>query len=160
VWILKYQNGKIVQVSLEGEILEEGFGFDYTCPKCHFESYVSTVYRPPAGWNCLNCGSYIPNDCLKPRGNYQLPEVRRFTSSTRKARSRVKSSTYQGTPRAARPVPIGAISLSTLAEGLKVEPKKLRSWLRKVGWRKAEEAGSSWIFSPEEAKEVTKSFGT
>jgi len=54
---------------------------------------------------------------------------------------------------------VGAVSLASVAERLKVEPKRLRSWLRKVSWRKAEEAKSAWVFSETEAEEVIKNFG-
>lgn len=159
-WVLKYQNGALVMVSLAGEKLGEDYGFDYTCPGCGFSSYVATVYKPPSGWSCLNCGKYIPNEYLKPRNKYELPSVRRFagTPSMRGTR-RQRASDYQRTPRTSRPVPAGAVGIVAIAEKLKIPPKKLRSWLRKAGWRSGGEAGSSWIFSPEEAEEVIKHFG-
>ena len=161
VWILKYVGRSVVSISQKG-IKDPGFGFDYICPHCQFQSYVATVYGPKGGWSCLNCGQHVPNENLIPRGGYQLPEVthiRGLGSSSRKRRGGQRASTYQRAPRVSRPIPAGAISLSTLAERVKVEPKKLRSWLRKVGWRKADEAGSSWVFSPGEADEVAKNFG-
>jgi len=161
-WILKYQDKVIVMVTQVGEEVGEDYGFDYTCPHCHFSTYVATVYRPPAGWSCLNCGKYIPNECLKPRAKYELPPVRRFVSgapSVGSMRRRQRVPGYQRTPRTSRPVPAGAVGVAAVAEKLGIPSKKLRSWLRKVGWRSSAEAGSSWVFSREEAEEVIKHFG-
>ena len=160
IWILEHVGRQITSMS-EKDTKDPGFGFDYICPHCKFQSYVATTYRPTRGWNCLNCGQPMPNESLIPRGGYQLPEITRVRviGSTSKRRRREGSSTYQRAPRVSKPIPVGAVSLSTLAERLKLEPKKLRSWLRKVGWRKVDEAGSSWVFSPDEADEVVKNFG-
>lgn len=161
-WTLEYRNGAIVRITLgDEEEMTEEFGFDYTCPHCGHESYVSTVFGPAGGWNCINCGNYIPNENLRPRQHYVLPKVRLYTSSPRnvRRRQRQRASTYQRAPRVSRPIPVGAVGIKEVAERLKVEPKKLRSWLRKVGWRSGEEAGSSWMFSPEEVEEVAKNFG-
>jgi len=159
VWVLKHVGRQVVSISEEG-VKDPGFGFDYICPHCKFQSYVATVYRPKRGWNCLNCGKYVPNESLIPRGGYQVPDhVRVMGSTSKRRRQRQGGSTYQRAPRTSKPIPAGAISLSTLAERVKVEPKKLRSWLRKVSWRKVDEAGSSWVFSPDEAEEVAKNFG-
>ena len=163
VWVLKYVGRSIVSVS-EEKVENQDFGFDYNCPHCKFQCYVATTFRPKTGWNCLGCGGSIPNESLIPRGNYQLPEITAYRSSTSPGSKRTRrqgqgASTYQRAPRTSRPIPAGAVSLSTLAERLKVEPRKLRSWLRKVNWRKVDEAGSSWVFSEAEAEEVAKNFG-
>ena len=157
IWILKHQENSIVSITQEGvEMGDEDYGFDYKCPHCGYESYVATVLQTYTGWKCINCGKIVPNEHLKPRGDFVIAP-RTVVSGTR--RSSRGTSTYQRTPRVSRPVPEGAVSLSTLAERLKVEPKKLRSFLRKSNWRGSEEAGSAWVFSPGEAEEVAKNFG-
>lgn len=162
-WLLRHEGSSIVSIIQEEppmkEINPSEFGFDYTCPYCGFESYVSTVYNTRTGWKCLNCGRIVPNENIKPRGNFQLMDYRAPMGSGRTRRSRDRASTYQRTPRVSRPIPAGAVGIKEVAERIGIEPKKLRSWLRKVGWRKAEEAGSSWFFSPNEAEEVAKNFG-
>jgi len=159
-WILKHQGGFIVSVTQEGVTtpeVGETPGFDYKCPHCGFESTVYTALQVYTGWKCLQCGKIVPNEYLKPRGDFRLTPPRVIVSRSRGGTRRV--STYQRAPRVSRPIPAGAIPLAQLAQEMKVEPKRLRSWLRKVGWRKPEEAGSGWYFSPDEAKEVAKNFG-
>ena len=161
VWKLTHVGRSIVSMSEEGA-KNQDFGFDYVCPYCHFQCYVCTTFRPEDtkhGWNCLACGERLPSESLIPRGGFILPEINYIRSTGKTRRQRQGSSTYQRAPRTSKPIPAGAVGLKELADRLKVEPKKLRSWLRKVGWRKADEAGSSWVFSPEEAEEVSKNFG-
>ena len=157
-WILKHVGSQVVSME-DKDSKDPGFGFSYVCPHCKFESYIATPYRPKRGWNCLSCGKPIPNESLIPKGGYQLPEVTETVGGGSTRRRRQGASTYQRSPRVSRPIPAGAVGLKDLADKLKVEPKKLRSWLRKVSWRKVDEAGSSWVFSPAEAEEVAKNFG-
>jgi len=161
VWVLTHIGRSIVSVSEEG-VKSQDFGFDYVCPYCHFQCYVATSFRPNDmvhGWNCLSCGRSLPKESFIPRGGFEPPETTYVRSTGKTRRQRQGSSTYQRAPRTSRPIPAGAVGLKDLADRLKVEPKKLRSWLRKVGWRKADEAGSSWVFSETEAEEVVKNFG-
>lgn len=158
VWILKHVGRQMISMTEEGATDQE-FGFDYTCPHCKFQSYVATTFRPKTGWNCFGCGEKVPNECCIPRGGYELPEIVYVRSTGKTSRRRQNASTYQRTPRTSKPLPAGSIGISELSESLNVEGKKLRSWLRKVGWRKSEEAGSGWSFSAEEAEEVKKNFG-
>jgi len=161
-WGLRHEGSSIISITQEEPPMEginpSEFGFDYTCPHCKFESYVSTVYKTKTGWKCLQCGRIVPNESIRPRGKFELMDYRAPAGTGRTRRPRGSAPTYQRTPRVSRPIPSGAVPLSTLADNLKVEPKKLRSWLRKVGWRKAEEAGSSWFFSETEAEEIAKNF--
>ena len=147
----------MVSVTQKGVEIEPNYGFDYICPHCSFNSYVSTVFQPRTGWKCISCGRIVPNESIKPRGNFQLLDYRAPVSIFRRDTGRV--STYRRTPRVSRPVPAGAVTVGTIAQELNIEPKKLRSWLRKVGWRSSEEARSQWIFSPQEAEEVKSHFG-
>jgi len=166
IWVLRHEGGLVVSITQQTPIMvgvdPSKFGFDYVCPSCKYSSYVSSNYGTQTGWRCLNCGRIVPNENITPRGEFQL---RSYTASLGSRRSRGRgrqrqgASTYQRTPRVSRPIPAGAVGLKDLAIRLKVDPKKLRSWLRKVSWRKGEEAGSSWVFSPEEAEEVSKNFG-
>lgn len=135
---------------------KEDYGFDYKCPHCGFESTVYTALQTRTGWKCLECGKIVPNENIKPRGDFQLQDYR--TPVTSRARARGASS-YQRAPRVSRPIPEGAIPLATLAQDLHVEPKKLRSWLRKVKWRSSDEAGSGWYFAQSEVEEIKKDFG-
>lgn len=130
-----------------------GPGFDFQC-LCGYSARVYTNHLYPA-WKCLACKARIPRDNISTFGGYELPEESTFFPPSRRQRS----STSQRTPRTSRPVPEGAISLAGLAERIKVEPKRLRAWLRKVGWRSGGEAGSAWYFSPEEANEIGSTFG-
>jgi len=155
-WDLRYEDNILVSIRQRGVEMEEGYGFDYTCPYCNFTSYVATVFQPRTGWKCINCGRIVPNENLKPRGNFQLLDYRAPVGVSR--RGSRKASTYQRAPRVSRPIPEGAISVATIAQELNVEPKKLRSWLRKVNWRSGEEAGSQWLFSPKEAEELKSNF--
>lgn len=158
IWSLKHQNNLIVSITQEGMQMEaEDYGFDYKCPHCGHESYVATVLQTYTGWKCINCGKIVPEEQLKPRGDFVVAP-RTVVLGTGRS-SRRASSIYQRAPRTSRPIPAGAVSLVTVAERLKVEPKKLRSWLRKVNWRAAEEAKSAWVFSEAEAEEVIKNFG-
>jgi len=156
-WILKHQNNLIVSITQE-ELMGKGdYGFDYKCPHCRFESTVYTALQVYTGWKCLQCGKIVPNEYLKPRGEFRLIPPRVIGSRSRGGTRKV--STYQRAPRVSRPIPAGAVGIKEVADQLKIEPKKLRSWLRKVKWRKQEEAGSGWYFSPDEVKEVVKNFG-
>jgi len=161
VWILKHVGRSVISMS-EEKAENQDFGFDYICPNCGFKCYVATTFRPKDmvhGWNCLSCGESLPKESFIPRGGFEPPETAYVRPTGKARRQRQGASTYQRAPRTSRPVPVGAVGLKDLAVRLKVEPKKLRSWLRKVDWRKGEEAGSSWIFSPEEAEELAKNFG-
>jgi len=159
IWVLRHQDNTIVSVTQEGMEVEN-YGFDYECPHCGMKSYVATVYQPQTGWKCIRCGKIVPNENITPRGEFKLIDYRAPRGmGTKSRRKRERSSTYQRAPRTSRPIPAGAVPLVELAGRIKTDPKRLRAWLRKVGWRKAEEAGSSWIFSPEEADEVAKNFG-
>jgi len=153
VWILKHQENSIASITQEG-IQVVDYGFDYKCPHCGFESTVYTVLQSRTGWKCLKCGKIVPNEHIKPRGDFQLEPTRVITP--RSARRRTPS--YQRSPRVSRPISEGAISLASIAQELNIEPKKLRSFLRKSNWRKPEEAGSAWLFSPEEAEELKAHF--
>ena len=156
-WGLRYEGNTLVSIR-QGEVeMEEGYGFDYTCPHCSFTSYVATVFQPKTGWKCLDCGKLVPNENIIPRGSFQLLDYRAPVGTLRGGTRKV--STYQRASRASKPIPEGAVALATIAQDLKIEPKKLRSWLRKVGWRASEEAKSAWIFSPSEAEEVKSHFG-
>jgi len=156
-WVLKHQGDSIVSITQEGmEMGDRDYGFDYECPYCGRKSYVATVYQTRTGWKCISCGKIVPNKYLKPRGNFRLQEYLASTSTSKRGAKRV--STHQRSPRVSRPTPEGAVSLVQVASELKVEPKKLRSFLRKSNWRKSEESGSAWIFSPEEVEELKKSF--
>jgi len=166
IWVVRYEVKRVVSVIQQTPVMvginPSEFGFDYLCPNCKSGSYVSTNYGTQTGWRCFHCGKILPNENIIPRGEFHLGE---YTSSVGSKRSRKNrgqrkaASGYQRAPRVSRPIPAGAVGLKDLAGRLKVEPKKLRSWLRKVSWRKGEEAGSSWLFSPEEAEEVAKNFG-
>lgn len=153
-WILKHVGKEVVEIVQEG-ISERNFGFEYDCPFCGYKGRVYSTLKVATGWKCLKSGHIIPLDHIKPIGDFNLQESMTEGKITRGGR---RKSTYQRTPRQARPIPAGSISLKQIADELNVEGKKLRSWLRKVGWRSAEEAGSGWYFSPEEAEEVKKSF--
>jgi len=52
----------------------------------------------------------------------------------------------------------GTVPLAYVAEELKIEQKKLRSWLRRANWRPANDAGRLWHFFPEEADEIISRF--
>jgi len=155
-WILKHQNNLIVSITQEVLMGKEDFGFDYKCPHCGFESYVATSLETHTGWKCLRCGKIVLNEYIRPRGDFKLAPTRVLIPGTRKRT--LSQLSYQRTPRVSRPIPEGAISLATVAQELNIEPKRLRSWLRKVGWRSSEEARSQWIFSPHEAEEVKAHF--
>ena len=156
-WVLRHEGNSIVSITQKGVEMEQDYGFDYTCPHCGRSSFVCAVFYPRTGWKCLNCGKIIPNENITPKGNFRLQDQRApvGTSGRRASRS---TSTYQRAPRASRPIPEGAVALAAIAQELKVEPKKLRSFLRKSNWRKPEEAKSAWLFSPEEAEELKKTF--
>ena len=154
-WELKYIGTLVVSIT-QGGIEVGDYGFDYKCPNCNFSSTVYTVFHSSTGWKCLKCGKIISNKYIKPRGNFPLEPVRVTIPGTRKGT--LSQLGYQRTPRASRPVPTGAVGVAQIAQELNVEPKKLRSWLRKVNWRSSEEHGSQWLFSPEEVKEVISSF--
>jgi len=156
-WILKHLGNLIVSVTQEVLMGKGDYGFDYKCPHCGFESTVYTVFKPPlTGWKCLQCGKIVPNEFLKPRGDFQITPISVPTGRLRPSR---KVSTYQRAPRVSEPTPEGAIALAIIAQKLSIAPKRLRSWLRKVGWRASEEAGSGWYFSPSEVEELKKRFG-
>jgi len=166
-WELTYRDDVLILVVMEGEEVPEDFGFDYTCPKCNFKSYVSTSLQPIWGWMCINCGERVPMASIKPRGGYELPPERAHYSRSTSAKSprgerkprEPRESGYQRAPRTSKPLPEGAVSIRDVAERLNVEPKKLRSWLRKVSWRTSEEAGSGWVFSPGEVEEIVSKYG-
>ena len=161
LWELTYYDRSVILIKQGGTEMPGEFGFDYTCPECGFSSHVSTVLQPTWGWKCLNCGKKVPHDSIRPTGGYELPPEReRYirSSPTRTKSTRTREPSTQRTPRASRPIPEGAIGLKEVAERLNIEPKKLRAWLRKSNWRSSDEAGSTWIFSPEEAKELISSF--
>ena len=155
-WILKHQGNLIVSITQEELMGKEDYGFDYKCPHCGFESYVATSLQTHTGWKCLRCGKIVLNEYIRPRGDFKLAPTRVLIPGTRKRT--LSQLSYQRTPRVSRPIPEGAISLATVAQELNIEPKRLRSWLRKVGWRSSEEARSQWIFSPHEAEEVKAHF--
>jgi len=138
--------------------METDYGFDYTCPHCGFTSYVATVFQPKTGWKCISCGKIVPNENIIPRGNFQLQDYMAPVGIFSRRRSS-RAPSYQRAPRTSRPIPEGAVSVATIAQELNMEPRKLRSWLRKVGWRASEEAKSAWIFSQSEAEEVKAHFG-
>ena len=161
IWELTYYDRSIILIKQGGVEIKEKFGFDYTCPKCGFSSHVSTVLTPTWGWKCVNCGEKIPHDSIKLSGGYELPPereryIRSSTSRTKSTRTREPS--LQRTPRSSKPLPEGAVSLKEIAERLNMEPKKLRSWLRKVNWRSSEERGSQWTFTPSEVEELITTF--
>ena len=160
-WTLKHQDNSVLYIVQAGkEDLVGKFGFDYKCPYCRLESSVYTVFQPKTGWKCLNCGRIIPNESITPRGDFvPIPAgVQVSGGSSRSARRRQRSGDVQRTPRTSRPTPAGAVSVSAVAAELGIEPKKLRSWLRKVNWRSEEESRSQWLFSPEEVKDVISNF--
>ena len=141
--------------------MPEEFGFDYTCPECGFSSHVSTVLAPTWGWKCLNCGRKVPHDSIRPTGGYELPPEReRYMRAppTRTRSTRTREPGIQRTPRTSRPIPEGTIGIKEVAERLNMEPKKLRSFLRKSNWRGPDEAGSAWIFGPSEVEELIIAF--
>ena len=145
----------VTQKGMEEDVAE--YGFDYECSHCRTKSYVATVLRTKSGWKCIKCGGVIPQESIKPRQNFILePYTTSRGTSTRSSKQGSPSLTRA--PRASRPLPEGAVSLSQVASDLEVEPKKLRSWLRKSNWRSSEEAGSSWVFSPQEVEELRKTF--
>ena len=164
---LKYQGGRLLSITREGEGAHDNFGFIYHCPHCNHESRVYATYAtPPTGWKCLNCGMIVPFEHLTSIGDYVVLPYTRIMSGgkssknrNRTSRTRTAGTGYQASPRASRPLPAGAIALATLAGEMKIEGKKLRGWLRKVNFRKAEEHGSGWQFSPEEAEGIKKNFG-
>lgn len=167
-WALTYESGKkepskITEIE-EGVEFTGNTGFGYTCAKCQYESFVCTVFQPTFGWNCINCGEPIPRANMRPFGGYELlPErerpIRPGKTRTPRGERRRREPGYQREPRTSRPIPEGAISVKEVAEKIGIEPKKLRSWLRKVHWRKEEEARSAWYFSPSEVEEVMAKFG-
>jgi len=143
--------------------MPEEFGFDYTCPGCGFSSHISTVLQPTWGWKCLNCGEKVPHDSIRPSGGYELPPereryIRPSLTRTRSTRTKTREPSLQRVPRSSRPIPEGAIGLKEVAERLNMEPKKLRTWLRKSNWRSSEEKGSQWIFAPSEVEELISAF--
>ena len=156
IWILRHQENSIVSVTQEG--MEMGdYGFDYKCPHCGFESTVYTVLQTSTGWKCLSCGKIVPQEYLKPRGDFVVAPRIVVAGARRSSRSR-STPGYQRAPRTSKPIPDGAVTLAAIAQELNVEPKKLRSWLRKVGWRSSEEVGSSWVFSPKEVEDLKVQF--
>ena len=156
-WVLKHQDDLLVSITQEG-IIMENYGFDYKCPHCQHEGHVATVLQPKNTWRCIRCGKIVPNINLTPRGEFMLPVVQSTTRGSSRSSRRSREPGYQRTPRTSKPVPTGAVGVAAIAQDLNVEPKKLRSWLRKVKWRTGEEAGSQWLFSPAEAEEVKSHF--
>jgi len=155
-WTVLYQASQIMSIT-QREVEVGEYGFDYTCPGCGFTSHVYTVYRTHL-IACFKCGVHIPRGNITQTGGYELLPERIFSRGGGSRGGRHKGSigsTYTRTPRAHRPAPDGSTSLADLAESLGIESKKLRSWLRKVGWRSQEEAKTSWIFSADEVQEVT-----
>ena len=152
IWELHHQDDRVVSIRQEIP-MEKDYGFDYTCPHCSYSSSVFAVLYPVTGWKCINCGKIVPNEKIIPRGNFQLKDITRLIRGST-GRSRVRAPGYQRTPRTSRPIPEGAVPLAVVAQELNMEPKKLRSWLRKVGWRSSGEASSGWYFSPKEVEEL------
>jgi len=165
-WHLLYK-GTSINVLQAGYSLNTS-GFSQLCPGCGFLNTVHTG-QVHSRWKCLKCGKLLLPQGMSTFGGLEVPKDLPSwipTKDQRKAERRrarkglptLGVSTLQRAPRASRPAPEGAIPLATLARDLNIEPKKLRSWLRKSNWRPPEEAKSAWLFSPEEAEEIRRNF--
>jgi len=157
-WVFSYVGSVLLTISEKGMENEE-HGFKVCCPCGAMTSYH--IKFRPAWWKCQKCGKSVPRDKVVPIGDYSVPDPSSTLKISSGAYQKKKFSTSKSHPSTlgpSKPLPEGAVDLASLAANLEVEPKRLRSWLRKVDWRPGSEHGSRYVFSQEEAKEIRLKF--
>lgn len=156
-WSVKVVDKVITEVH-QGDNFSDLPGYLYHCTRCGHKAQVNHIFQVHTGFKCVSCGGVLPKEFILASEGFNLDQFYLPVVGKRTRGKRESTPGYTREPRERKPLPDGSVGIREVSENLGIEPKKLRSWLRKSNWRKSDESGMGWQFSPDEVKEIQSNF--